>query len=102
MIELIASVNWTEWQQNLMSKSFQPYETVIGILFWVLLFTFIIGYVYMKQQSYVAAAITALIIIAVFGNYLTGMDSWTNLIVVFLSLVFSGLFIYLLAKNRRG
>ena len=94
------SVNWTEWQQNLMDKALQPYETAMGMIFWVLVFTFIIGYVYMKQQSYVAAAVAALILIAVLGNKLTGMNDWVNLMTIMIALVFTALFLYFISKRR--
>ena len=95
-----SGVNWTEWQQNLIGKSLQPYETAMGMFFWVLVFTFVIGYVYMKQQSYVAAAIASLIFIAVLGNKLIGMDNWSSMLQIFIALAFTGLFIYFIAKRR--
>ena len=83
-----------------MDKALQPYETAMGMIFWVLIFTFIIGYVYMKQQSFVAAAVAALIIISVIGNYLVGMEAWVNLMTVFIALVFTALFLYFISKRR--
>lgn len=93
-------VNWTEWTGDLVGKSMGPYEDVLGIMAWAFIFTVIIGYVYLKQQSYVAAAVATLVIAAVFINYMTGVPEWRNLMYVMVALAISGLFLALFSKRR--
>lgn len=66
------------------------YVTVIGVFVWPLIFLTIIGYVYLKQQSLTAAAVAALIIFAVFGNALVGVDILMNFIYIAVSLIVTG------------
>ena len=94
------SYNWTSWTSELIGKSIQPYETSMGALFWVLIFTSVIGYVYLKQQSYTAAAVAALIIVSVFANYLVGVETWVNIIYILIALAFTGLMIIFISKRR--
>ena len=95
-------VNWTDWSSDLIGKSMGPYETTMGVGAWILIFTAIIGYVYLKQQSYVAAAIASLVLLVSFvaTGYLLNAESWVILITIFLSLSFTGLFILFIAKRR--
>jgi len=93
-------VNWTEWTQNLVEKSMGPYEQVLGITAWALIFTAVIGYVYLKQQSLVAAAVATLVIVAVFVNYMTGVPEWLNMMYIFVALAMAALFVTLFSKRR--
>ena len=79
------AVNWSDWSSNLVDKSMMGYETAMGVGAWILIFTGIIGYVYLKQQSYVAAAVASLVLLTVFaaGGYLGGMENWVILITIF-------------------
>ena len=93
-------VNWTDWQGQIFEKAVQPYEGILGIGFWALIFTTIIGYVYLKQQSYTAAAVAALVLFAVFVNYFAGIGVWVNLIYVLVALAISMLFLVLFSRRR--
>jgi len=93
-------VNWTDWSSDLIGKSMAGYETTLGVFAWVLIFMGIIGYVYLKQQSYVAAAVAALVILTAFTNYLYGVEAWTNMMIIIICLAFSGLLILFIAKRR--
>ena len=93
-------VNWSDWSSDLIGKSMAPYETTMGVGAWILIFTGIIGYVYLKQQSYVAAAIASLVILTAFINYLYGMEAWTNLIIILICLSLTGLLLLFIAKRR--
>jgi hypothetical protein len=76
------------------------YNIVLGVFVWPLIFTGVIGYVYLKQQSYVAAAVAAMILIAVFGNYMAGMEIWVSLIYILVALAITGLVLIFLSKRR--
>jgi len=95
-------VNWSDWSSDFIGKSMAPYETVMGVFSWVLIFTAIIGYVYVKQQSYVAAAAAGIVLLTAFAatGYLVGTDSWILLITIFISLAVTGLFVLFISKRR--
>lgn len=92
--------NFSYWMENLMDLSMQGYETALGVLVWPIIFSGVIGYVYLKQQSFVAAAVAAMILICVFGNYLMDVESWVSLMYILSSLAFTGLFLMFLSKRR--
>ena len=92
--------NFTYWQENLMDQIMLGYDTALGIFVWPLLFMAVIGYVYLKQQSFVAAAVATMIIISVFGNYLAGMETWINIIYILVALTITALFLIFLSKRR--
>lgn len=93
-------VNWTEWTQNLVEKSMGPYEQVLGIFAWAFIFTVVIGYVYLKQQSMVAAAVATLVIVAVFANYMVGVSAWLNMMYILVALAIAALIVTLVSRRR--
>ena len=95
------SHNFTWIMQHFMQWSMQGYETVLGVFVWPLIFTAVVGYVYMKQQSAVAAAIATLIIFAAFINALLGVDTWRNIMYIFTALAITALFLIFFTKVRR-
>lgn len=94
--------NFTYWHQHLFELSMQGYTTVLGVFVWPLIFMGVIGYVYLKQQSYVAAAVATLVIISTFGNYLIGVDELMILLYLFVALAMTGLILIFLSKKREG
>jgi len=92
--------NWTYWQENLMSQIMLGYETALGIFVWPLIFMAVIGYVYLKQQSFVAAAIAAMILIAVLGNHIVGIELFNSIMFIFVSLAITGLLLIFLSRRR--
>jgi len=92
--------NFTYWQEHFMELAFQGYNTALGLFVWPLIFTGFIGYVYLKQQSFVAAAVATMILIAVFGNYMVGMETWVSLMYILVALAITGLLLIFLAKRR--
>jgi len=93
--------NFTYWQQHLFEQIMYGYNAVLGLFVWPLIFTAVIGYVYLKQQSFVAAAVAAMIIIAVFGNYMVGMEIWVSLMYILVALAITALFLMFLSKRRQ-
>jgi len=96
----MVSVNWSDWSSDLIGKSMMGYETSMGVFVWVLIFTGIIGYVYLKQQSFTAAAVAALVVLTAFINYLFGVEAWTNMIIILICLAFTGLLLIFITKRR--
>jgi len=96
-------VNWSDWSGDFIGKSMAGYETAMGVFAWVLIFSGIIAYVYVKQQSYVAAAAAGIVILTAFattGHYLVGVDSWILLITIIICLSITGLFVLFISKRR--
>jgi hypothetical protein len=92
--------NFSYWQQHFFELAMQGYETVLGVFLWPLLFMGVIGYIYLKQQSLVAASIVILIFICAFGNVFFGVDELMILLYLFVSLTFTGLLLVFLTKRR--
>jgi len=96
--------NFTYIQEHFIEWSLQGYEDTLGILFWGIIFTSIIGYVYLKQQSAVAAVAAILIIISSFGSYLLYRNSplgpWMILLYIIVGIVITGLFLIFINRRR--
>jgi len=93
--------NWTYISQNLVEWSLQPYITAMGFLFWPTMFSAVIGYVYLRNQSLVSAAIISLILFGVFGNLLMNVDLWISTMQILISLIITGLVLVFLTRMRR-
>ena len=92
--------NWTYWSEHLFELSMQGYVNVLGFFVWPLIFSAVIGYIYLKNQSVVAAAIAILIIFAAFGNYLVGVDAWYSIMYIIVALAITALVLVFLTKWR--
>ena len=92
--------NFTYIQQHFIEWSMSGYTTVLGVFVWPLIFSGIIGYVYLKNQSLVMAAAAILMIMAVFGNALLGVDAWINILYVFTSIVVATLVLVFFVRRR--
>ena len=76
------------------------YTTALGVFVWPLIFSAILGYVYLKNQSLLMVAAGALMIMAVFGNALIGMEVWINLLYVLTALIIAALFLIFFVRRR--
>jgi len=93
--------NWTYWHTHLIEQAMLGYQNVLGVFMWPLIFSAIIGYIYLKNQSAVIAAVGILIIFAAFSNALIGVDPWYSLMHILVALVITCLFLVFLTKVRR-
>jgi hypothetical protein len=103
MLSYIRSIdiNWTNITGGYVEWATQGYVIALGFLFWPLVFTGVIGYVYLKQQSLVAAVAVILIIFAVFSNALVlAVQPWINILYVGVSVICAALFVYLYKKYK--
>jgi hypothetical protein len=94
--------NWTWIREHLVQWSFQGYELALGGFFWVILFMSIIGYIYLKQRSYTAAAVAILILVSVFSNVLMGVPVIMIFLYIVVALAMTVLFLMLFIKWRGG
>jgi hypothetical protein len=76
------------------------YTTVLGVFVWPIIFTAILGYVYLKNQSLIVVVAAILMIMAVFGNALVGVDVWINMLYVFTALIVASLFLIFFVRRR--
>ena len=93
--------NWTYWIQNLPEQALLGYTNIVGVFLWPLIFTAIIGYIYLKNQSVAIAAVGILIIFAAFTNALMGIEPWYSLMYILVALVITALFLVFLTKMRK-
>ena len=92
--------NFTYIQQNLMSWSMEGYANILGVFMWPFIFSVIVGYIYVKQESLVAAAVAILIIFAAFGDVLMGVDIFSMIMHIAVSLIFTGLVLLWISRRR--
>jgi hypothetical protein len=92
--------NFTYIQQHLIEWCMTGYTNVLGVFVWPLIFTGVLGYVYLKNQSLLMVVAGILMIMAVFGNALLGVDAWINLLYVFTAIVVAALFLIFFVRRR--
>jgi len=93
--------NFTYWSEHFFEMAFLGYQNAIGFLFWPLIFTAVLAYVYQKSQSLVAVAATILIITAGFGNHLMNVNIYFSILHIFTALILSILVLIFITKMRR-
>lgn len=76
------------------------YADILGVFMWPFFFAVIIGYVYVKQESLVAAAIATLIIFAAFGDILMGASIFSMIMHIAVSLIFTGLVLLWISRRK--
>lgn len=79
----------------------QGYVNALGFFVWPILFMAVIGYIYLKQESVVAAAVATLILSAAFvgTNLFAGVEVLVQFLQIVVALAFTGLIIYWIAKR---
>ena len=92
--------NFTYWAGHLMEQSMLGYEQVLGVFVWPLIFCGVVGYVYVKQQSLVAAAVVTLVLFSAFGNYMLGIPIFNNLMYIVTAVIITVLFLVFVTKWR--
>ena len=99
--------NFTYIMENFMNWSMQGYTNVLGVsvgggFVWAFIFSIVIGYVYIKNQSVVAAAVAALIIFTVFADALLDIPEFVMVIHITVALIFTMLLLIFISKYRGG
>lgn len=94
--------NWTYIMENFIAWSTQGYTNVVGFFFWPIMFSAVIGYIYIKQQSVVAAAVATIILFGAFAT--SGVFAGVEIIVQFfqimVALAFTGLVLLFVARRK--
>lgn len=78
----------------------QGYINALGFFVWPIIFTSIIGYVYLKNQSVTTAAIVILIFVAAFSDTLAAVPTWYSFMHILVALIIAGLFLVFFTKIR--
>ena len=60
--------NWSYIMENFWTWSLQGYTNTVGFFFWPIVFSTIIGYIYLKNQSVIAATAAILLLLAAFAS----------------------------------
>lgn len=92
--------NFTYIQQHFVDWAMSGYVAILGVFVWPVIFTAVIGYIYLKNQSLLITVAAILMVMAVFGNALTGMEIWMNLLYVFTALIIAALFLIFFVRRR--
>lgn len=77
--------NFTYIMENFWTWSIQGYTDVVGYFFWPIVLSAIIGYIYLKNQSVVAASVAILLFLAAFGT--TGIFAHVSSFIMILQLI---------------
>ena len=81
--------------------SMQAYVGIFGVFTYPLLFCGIIGYVYMKQQSVVAAAIATLVLFVAFDAVVLGAGIFVTVMHIFVTIAIGALFLLFFSRWRK-
>lgn len=100
MLWILGMHNFTYWINNFWSQVMYGYNMVLGAFVWPIMFGGVIGYIYLKNQSFVSAAVGILIVVAAFSNAWIGMDILVNILFILVALALTGLLLLFLAKRR--
>jgi len=96
-------LNFTYWQQHLIDFMTLGYTNAVGFFFWPIVFTGFIAYIYVKNQSVVAASVGILIIFGAFTG--SGIFLHVPVFVMFFQIVFAlaiaGLVVVFFMRRRR-
>jgi len=84
---------------GIINYSMQSYINILNAFTYPLIFCGIIGYVYMKQQSVIAAAITTLILFAAF-DIVTQVPAFVMIMHILVTISIGALFLLLFSRWR--
>lgn len=95
--------NWTYIMENFISWSTQGYVNVVGFFFWPIMFSAVIGYIYIKQQSVVAAAVAIIILFGAFAasGIFAGVEIIVQFFQVMVALAITGLVLLFVARRKK-
>ena len=87
---------------GIINYSMSAYINILNVFTYPLIFCGIIGYVYLKQQSVVAAAIATLILFTAFDAAVVKADSFVIVMHIFVTISIGALFLLLFSRWRQG
>lgn len=95
--------NFTELVNGtgILDYSMQAYVEILGVFTYPLIFCGIIGYVYMKQQSVVAAAVATLVLFAAFDSVIFGAGIFVTIMHILVTIAIGALFLMFFTRWRK-
>jgi len=85
---------------GIINYSMSAYVNILGVFTYPLIFCGIIGYVYMKQQSVIAAAIVTLVLFAAFNVAILGATMFVTIMHIFITVAIGALFLMFFSRWR--
>lgn len=86
---------------GIIEYSMSAYTNILFGFTYPIIFCGIIGYVYMKQQSVIAASIVTLILFAAFDVLILRSDMFVLIMHIFVTIAIGALFLLLFTRLRR-
>ena len=95
--------NFTEMINGtgIINYSMQAYIGILGVFTYPLIFCGIIGYVYMKQQSVIAAAVATLILFAAFDTLILRTGVFVTIMHILVTIAVGALFLMFFTRWRK-
>ena len=93
--------NFTYWMENFVEHSLLGYTDILGVLVYPLIFVAIIGYVYMKNQSFTALVVIVLVLLVAFNGVVAEIPLLYTFIYIAVSLIVTGIFLAFFTRLRR-
>ena len=96
--------NYTELINNtgIINYSMNAYIAILGVFTYPLIFCGIIGYVYTKQQSVIAAAVATLILFTAFNTLILKVGIFITVIHILVTIAIGSLFLLFFSRWRQG
>ena len=85
---------------GIVNYAMQPYVGILGVFTYPLIFCGIIGYVYMKQQSVIAAAVATLMLFVAFDALVLGAGIFVLVLHIFVTIAVGSLFLVFFSRLR--
>jgi len=94
--------NFTYIMENFWTWSLQGYSTVVGFFFWPIILSTIIGYIYLKNQSAMAATVAILLFMAAFATtgIFTDVGPFIMILQIIVTLSSAALVVLFISKWR--
>ena len=86
---------------GIINYSMQAYIGIFGVFTYPVIFCGIIGYVYMKQQSVIAAAVATLILFAAFNTLVLGAGIFVTIMHILVTIAIGALFLLFFSRWRK-
>ena len=86
---------------GIINYGMQAYVIILGGFTYPLIFCGVIGYVYMKQQSVIAAAVATLILFSAFDTFVLGASVFVTVMHIFVTIAVGALFLMFFTRWRR-
>ena len=95
--------NFTYIWENFISWSTQGYVNVVDIFLWPIIFSVVVGYIYLSNQSATTGAVAIVIIFAAFTatGIFAQVGAFTMFMQLMASIIFTGLVLVFLTRWRR-